>query len=233
MNRDEQRSRATALPPAIRQSKGHSVVYPQEPGGGTWIGGNSRGNFLALLNWYSMEPAKLGAKIRSRGEVIPAVLGEQTAEATELTLQAMTLADIFSFRLVGFFPGERLIREWRWDTKALSALPYAWDRHHWFSSSWSDELAAAQRGAACQRAWQGGLSDPTTWLRKLHASHEPEPGPFSVCVHREDAATVSYTEVRWGPEGLEMRYLTGNPCQPTETFRLAHLQRLLESSKSL
>ena len=233
MNRDEQRSRAAALVPVIRRSAGRSLVYPQEPGGGTWIGGNSRGNLLALLNWYSMEPAKLGAKVRSRGGIIPAILGEDTAESSEATLRDVALTGLFPFRLFGFFPEERLIREWRWDTKVLSAAPYAWDRHHWFSSSWSDDAAAAQRGLACERAWQRGSSDPRTWLRKLHASHEPAPGPFSVCVHREDAATVSYTELHWGREGLEMCYLSGNPCQPTATFHTTHLPMVLASSKSL
>jgi hypothetical protein len=233
MNRDELRSRAAALAPAIRQSKGRVVLYPQEPGGGTWIGGNSRGNLLALLNWYSMEPARPGTKVRSRGEIIPAIVGEETAEATELALRDLPLADLFPFRLFGFFPEERLIREWRWDTKALSVAPCPWDRHHWFSSSWSDDAAAAHRGMVCERAWQKGPSDPRIWLRKLHASHEPEPGPFSVCVHREDASTVSYTELHWGREGLEMCYLPGNPCQPTTTFYTTHLPAPLASSKSL
>ena len=230
MNRDEQRSRAPALAPVIRRSMGCPVVYPQEPGGGTWIGGDSRGNLLALLNWYSMEPAKLGAKVRSRGEIIPAILGKETAEGTDLALRAVALAGLFPFRLFGFFPEERLIHEWRWDTQVLSAAPYAWGRHHWFSSSWSDDLAAVQRGMACERAWQRGSSDPRTWLRELHASHEPAPGAFSVCVHREDAASVSYTELHWGREGLEMCYLSGNPCQPAPTFHTTHLPTLLASS---
>ena len=33
------------------------------------------------------------------------------------------------------------------------------------------------------------------WMRRLHRSHVPAPGPFSICVHREDARTVSYTEI--------------------------------------
>ena len=51
-----------------------------------------------------------------------------------------------------------------------------------------------------------------SWVRNLHQSHDPVPGPFSICVHREDAATVSYTEVCCSEEGISMSYRNGSPC---------------------
>jgi len=232
MNRDEQRTRAAALPPSVHHAEELSLLYPQEPTGGTWIGGNSRGNLLALLNWYSMVPGKLGQKTRSRGELIPQILGEKTAPATVRALEQIPLTGVFPFRLFGFFPEECMIREWRWDTASVATIAYEWSRHHWFSSSWSEERAAAERGAACERTWREGMVDPAGWLRELHAGHDPEPGPFSVCVHREDAATVSYTEVLWGREGLEMRYFSGNPCQATKRLERSYLPALQQSSKA-
>lgn len=217
MNRDEQRVRAAALPPAIRRTGELSALYPQEPGGGTWIGGNSRGNLLALLNWYSMEKKDLGVKNRSRGELIPAMLREAGAESTKLALLQFDFTGIFPFRLFGIFPGERQIREWRWDADRLTAKFHEWGRQHWFSSSWSDARAEAERGSAFERTWRDDLADRSDWLRRLHASHIPEPGPYSICVHREDAATVSYTEVHFGCGELRMRYSPGNPCQSTES----------------
>jgi hypothetical protein len=219
MNRDEQRKRAAAVPPAMRRVGQVSALYPQEPGGGTWIGGNSYGNLLALLNWHSMEKKDLGEKSRSRGELIPAMLGEVDADSTKLALQQFDFTGIYPFRLFGIFPAKQLIREWRWDAERLATKFHEWGRHHWFSSSWSDKRAEAERGNACERMWREDLADHSAWLRRLHASHIPEPGPYSICVHREDAATVSYTEVRCGSGELQMRYSSGNPCQSAESPR--------------
>jgi len=219
MNRDEQRKRAPALAPAIHRTGKLTLLYPREPSGGTWIGGNARGNLLALLNWYSMERGKLPEKSRSRGEIIPIALQETDAESTKRVLKQLNFAGIYPFRLFGFFPAQREIREWRWDAERLAVKFHEWGRHHWFSSSWSDERAEAERGSACERTWREDLADPTGWLRQLHSSHIPEPGPFSVCVHREDAATISCTEVRCGEGELQMRHLSGNPCQAAEPPR--------------
>ena len=224
MNRDEQRSRGAALPPAIHQMGDLALLYPQEAGGGTWIGGNSRGNLLALINWYAVETRGFGEKSRSRGEIIPQMLQETLLEATSDALKHFDFAGIHPFRLFGFFPEERQIREWRWDAKALAVKFHEWSRRHWFSSSWSDERAEAERGSACERTWREDLTDPAAWLRELHASHIPEPGPFSICVHRQDAATISYTEVRWDRGQLQMGYLAGNPCQATHSPRTYILQ---------
>jgi hypothetical protein len=217
MNRDEQRKRAIALPPSIWRADEVSLLCPQESGGGTWIGANSHGNLLAVLNWYSMEKKNLGEKSRSRGELIPALLREPDANSTKLALQHFDFTGIYPFRLFGIFPGERLIREWRWDADRLTTKFHEWGRHHWFSSSWSDERAEVERGDACERMWREDVADHSDWLRQLHASHIPEPGPYSICVHREDAATVSYTEVRYGHGELQMRYSPGNPCQSAES----------------
>lgn len=213
MNRDELRTRPVALAPAICLAGELSFVYPREASGGTWIGANSRGTLLALLNWYSKGTVTLGEKSRSRGEIIPQVLPELGSERTESALRRVDLAGVYPFRLFGFFPGEERIREWRWDAWNLTAADYLWGRHHWFSSSRSEELAEERRGHACARAWRGDPADASAWLRELHASHAPEPGPFSICVHREDAATVSYTEVEWKRGELQMRYRAGNPCE--------------------
>jgi len=63
------------------------------------------------------------------------------------------------------------------------------------------------------------------WLRRLHRSHLPERGPFSICMHRSDAATVSYTEVAVSGQRATMRYKLGPYCSNgamvTKTISLA------------
>ncbi len=217
MNRDEQRTRAAATPPTAHPFADQSHVYPQEPTGGTWIGASSAGNLFALLNWYSVDTSLLGPKQKSRGEIIPGLLPEQNADDAERALSSMQLVGIYPFRLIGIFPNERHVREWRWDGKQLAQHSVAWVRTHWFSSSKSDQQAALQRGDAFAQHWGEGPTDGAEWLRSLHASHIPEPGPFSVCVHREDAATVSFTEVSWQPNELRVMYQPGSPCHSKDS----------------
>ena len=54
MNRDEKRTRPEGClqPREILVAIG--VIYPSEPGGGTWIALNDSGVSLALINWYSV-----------------------------------------------------------------------------------------------------------------------------------------------------------------------------------
>ena len=49
-------------------------------------------------------------------------------------------------------------------------------------------------------------------LRRLHRSHLPKRGPFSICMHRPDAMTISYTEVAVSKQRATMRYKSAPPC---------------------
>ncbi len=119
---------------------------------------------------------------------------------------------VFPFRLLGIFPTERKVLEWSWDGRRIEHLEWPWTRKHWFSSSLSDKSAAAERGRICEMAARDKAVESTSWLRRLHRSHDPVPGPFSICVHRRDAATVSYTEVECSRLSISVSYLSGNPC---------------------
>ncbi len=212
MNRDELLTRRVALPPKRFQRSGMEMVYPSEPSGGTWIACNDRGNLLALLNWNASGSPRLGEKRKTRGLVIPELIGEPDLPAADSHFYQMNLDGLFPFRLVGVFRSERTINEWRWDGVARRKMEFSWARNHWFSSSLSDSLAEEERGHACQAAAGEPAAGSNGWLRRIHRSHVPRPGPFSVCVHRQDAATVSYTEVRCGASQISMDYLDGNPC---------------------
>ncbi len=232
MNRDELHTRAVAEPPSRHDVGACWMLYPQEPGGGTWIGVNSHGTLLALMNANSLngehQPAAgsipsgvglKGAAARSRGEIIPLILQEAGLDETLQALENSSFSGMSAFCLFGFFPRQRAIRQWSWDGVHRVVLAHEWIRNHWYSSSRSDARAKAQRGEALEASWRENLADPATWLRSVHSSHIPEAGAFSVCVHREDAATVSFTEVRYtepgsAPSKLCMTYEPGNPCEP-------------------
>jgi len=225
MNRDELLTRPAALPPEIHEREGMKLVYPREPSGGTWIAANTRGNLLALLNWNEIDMAGLREKRRTRGLVIPeAILGKDVSSTTA-HLDRLSLDGVSPFRLIGAFRNERQLIEWRWDGTGIQQLGWAWARKHWFSSSLSDARATAERGQVCDAAVIDPAVGSPHWLRQVHRSHEPKPGPYSICVHRQDASTVSYTEVECDRSSISMKYLYGSPClkDKFDEFTTVHL----------
>jgi len=212
MNRDEKLTRRHALPPECFDFRGASAVFPRENSGGTWIGCNSHGNLLALLNWNDVVLPFGSATLRSRGLLIPELIGGDDLADTRARYGQLDLSGFLPFRLIGAFLGESLIREWRWDGLRQQEFQFAWAKRHWFSSSVSDALVGRERGQTCENAERDRSMVSVSWVRNLHQSHDPVPGPFSICVHREDAATVSYTEVCCSEEGISMSYRNGSPC---------------------
>jgi len=216
MNRDERLTRELALAPVPITTASLSAVYPRESGGGTWIGSNAAGITFALLNQNPGPQASV--KERSRGEIIPALMESPHFSEAMRRFQQTDLRRLLPFVLVGIFPAEQIISQCQWDGNELKFLRIGWDVRHWFSSGVSDEMARKVRGSTCYEAWRRRDAGSAEWLRGLHASHSPVRGSFSICVHRPDAATVSYTEVAYGGGNLTMRYHAGHPCQALGRF---------------
>lgn len=222
MNRDEQRSRARALPPQAHRINRRTVLFPSEPRGGTWIGLNDAGVTLALINWYRI-PNRVESSAFSRGDLVRAVLSATADAAVTESLAGLPLERTNPFRLLGFFPSHKTVMEWRWDLKAIKVIRHPWQTHLWASSG-SDEPGAQHHRSitfdvALQQRSAGGLP----WLRRLHRSHRPHCGPHSICMHRKDAMTLSYTEVTVSRSTAAMSYKDGSPCrgsQPTESLTI-------------
>src|SRR5262249_32089545 len=81
-----------------------------------------------------------------------------------------------------------------------------------------DEATAEQlRGGTFREAQLEESSGSLSWLRRLHRLHSPHRGAFSMCVHRPDAKTVSYTEVSVSSREGRMRYCAKSPCEHAES----------------
>ncbi len=223
MNRDEKLTRPTGRPPKRKKVNGCTVVSPSEPGGGTWIAVNDHGATLALINWYSIT-ARVGGKAVSRGEVINAMSAAISVDVARAALAGLPLNRINPFRLIGVFPVTGEIVEWRWNLKQLVRKNFPWKSQQWISSGFDEPTAQRERGKTFQRAARQYSTGSLDWLRRLHRSHSPEAGPFSTCMHRADAATVSYTEVTVSSRHSTMRYHAGAPCQSSTCS--SHLLRL-------
>jgi len=219
MNRDEQLTRVQGLPPRRIRAGDRFAVCPSEPGGGTWIALNDSGAALALINWYSIS-ARVATDAVSRGEVVRRTRMSRTPEEAGETLRALPLMRMNPFRLIGVFPTVKEVMEWRWNLRKLARLSHLWCAKQWISSGFDEPKAQRVRTetfrAALDRCSVGNLS----WLRRLHRCHSPQTGPFSICMHRDDAATVSYTEVIVSSGKVVMTYHQGSPCHESSPLSI-------------
>ncbi len=225
MNRDEKITRSAGLPPEIDELGSAKAIYPGDGSGGTWFATNEYGITLALLNWNAVAaPGTPHGKTRSRGRVIPALIGSRSLSDLHEVLRSSSFVGMLPFRLVGIFLSERNIWEWRWDSTRVEVQVHGWESRHWFSSSLSDERAERLRGTACCNAEHEPDVGSVLWLRRLHSSHAGGPGPFSLCVHRDDVKTLSYSEVIVTPGLIEMAHFRGSPCT-METIQAVAMER--------
>jgi hypothetical protein len=231
MNRDERIARDPASPPARLECAGVAAIYPRDIEGGTWIGVNQLGVAFALLNWNDV--GVVHPKVRSRGCVIPSLISAASTRTAATILNRLEPDGLLPFRLIGFFPAERQVIEWRWNQKRLEQEAFIWDSRQWYSSSLSDAQAGIRRGVAHARAQNESDRGSVTWLWRLHASHDPEHRPFSICVHREEVKTVSYTELICTSDQVECRYHSGSPCLPERELRSIAVRRIAAESRPI
>jgi transport and Golgi organization protein 2 len=220
MNRDEKRSRPTASAPEIVRAKYCRAMYPRDVRGGSWIAANEEGVCLALINWHRIEHAPLG-KTATRGCIITALAGARSSQEVTAALMRLTLREYRPFRLVAIVPTEHVVTEWGWNLEFLTRREHRWERQHWFSSGFNEAIAESERARLCERAFGNENGVGLESLRRLHSSHMPKRGPFSICMHRSDAVTVSYTEIVASDGCIVMRYKNGAPCSGNSTSEIS------------
>ncbi len=220
MNRDEQRSRAKGIFPAPRLLGGLPVLGPSEPAGGMWTGANAATGAFALLNWNCTRQgtAKLENPL-SRGLLVKAAAGCRQPADVEAQISQQPLFRIRSFRLLEIFAASKTLREWRWDGQELTRISCAWEPRLWASSSADEAAAQRARQAVFQRALTREGAGSLEWLRALHRTHLPEKGALSICMHRKEAATVSYTETEINGERIQTRYFDGPLCKSGQWWK--------------
>lgn len=210
MNRDEKVDRCAALAPTIVKLENRHAVFPSEPTGGTWISANDAGVCLALINWHRVERQPKN-HIVSRGKIVRALASKTGTDEIADSIGKLPLRKLRPFRLIAIVPSEKLVTEWRWNLQSLAVRDHKWQSQHWFSSSFDERRAELERKRVCDAARSRQFKRNLAWLRQLHRSHSPRRGPFSICMHRRDGRTVSYTEVSVSKKRATMRYKPG-PC---------------------
>lgn len=172
-----------------------------------------------LINWYS-KPQLTDRPAFSRGLIIPTLLASKSSSEAALLLRSLPLSKLSPFRLFLIHAVEQSITSLSSDGIGLEELNHPWEQSHWFSSGYDEPKATKIRGEVSEGA--SGESDAGTlsWLRRLHRSHDPEEGPFSICMHREDAYSVSMTEITVSEGKANLTYQEGSPCREAAGLRL-------------
>jgi len=228
-NRDESRQRPRGLPPRRLTRGGRAFLAPRDPdGGGSWIGVNDAGLTLCLLNAAEGNPSRLVPNPRSRGRVLWEMfhLDDTRTVGEHLATDDKQLDDVRAFHLVAIEPGKSgrhaLAVRFRWDGEKLYHDEH--DGPGLFVSSSLDPSGVARGRSEAWRMLITRVPNPDrdtlgAWL----ASHEPERGPFSICMHRPDARTVSRTLVNVDSQKIELAYLDDAPCSPASQEFTLHL----------
>ncbi len=217
-NRDERRTRAVGLPPRALRKADLAYLSPIDPdSGGTWFAATERGLVLTLLNrTVDGQPPTAGR--RSRGSLIPELVGARDLAEVATLLAALDLADCAPFRLFADLPGTPALGA-VWDGQRLMTQPITTAAGLLCSSSRGDHEVTRVRSllwtARSREREALGLEE----LRRFHRSHLPTRSAASVCMHREDAATVSHLEVLRSPDEIQIAYFSGSPCSAGEPER--------------
>lgn len=213
MNRDERRTRAPALPPVLVDAGGLPGLMPVDgDAGGTWISVNDRGHALALLNRWEESPHDAGTPFVSRGLLVRDLAGLSGSDDLRTALTGALLSRYRPFTLVSIVPAAApVLFEWNGlELGHATAAQPGLIR----TSSGSDQVGVERsRGALFSAAREApeGLTPPA--LALLHRSHQPEKGALSVCMHRDDANTVSFSLITVSGGSVLFRYVPGPPCE--------------------
>lgn len=214
-NRDELKTRRIALPPSLKERNGVKYIAPTDAdAGGSWLCVNQFGLSLGLLNYYhgktdNSNPAK---EYISRGLLLNSLVDSAAQSEAIQRLNHLDLSDYRPFILTIWEPG-KTVAACTWDHSRESAQVIKNVIFPLSSSSFNSGQVIGDRRALFQKLASDHHRVDTDFLISFHHSHLPEPGPYSVCMHREDAQTVSLSGVSVTPEKIEFYYTPGPPCQ--------------------
>ena len=210
-NRDERHTRKPALPARVHERGDVRYIAPIDGDrGGSWIGVNQFGLSLCLLNRYQdSEQSATGSK-ESRGLLLAGLMDAQSRAEVHFRVLETDLSRFEPFTLVALEPQEKaLVVHWTgreclsaWDGEAAMPL----------TSSSYDPVGAGKSRIRCFEHLVGGPGKTAELLFRFHASHEPVRGPYSTCMHRNDARTVSFSWIRVVAGKIEFRYHPEAPC---------------------
>ena len=209
-NRDERISRSRADLPTSQHLSGVQYLSPTDSdAGGTWIAANQFGVTVCLLNHYQFEQIETYKNWISRGEIVRQFAVTSNLLDAEAAFNMLDLDDYRAFRMF-------LI-----DRHGENRL-CVWDGHlarveRNVTTPKSSSSVDAKRVKAMRRNLFEDMnlveSKNVDDYINYHASHMPSRSKESVCMHRADANTVSFSHVSVSTQSVSFRYADGSPCE--------------------
>lgn len=225
-NRDEKRTRGAARSPQIYSRDQVQFIAPIDAdAGGTWIATNEYGVTVCLLNAYPGQGMRQTPASESRGKIPIYLAAARSIDQVDEQLHRMDLSGFARFRLLAMEPNRPV---WcsEWTGSKLACEFDADSRMPITSSSFKTAEVEAARRAVFED--QIGSRSPVTLsaLERFHADHGPEASGHSVCMHRPDAQTVSFSRVTVSSNQVRLDYSPDSPCRamPPTTLSLQRLQ---------
>lgn len=218
-NRDEQRSRPEARPPQVFDGPGLPYLSPVDPqAGGTWIFTNAAGITACLLNAYSLESQTPPGTLTSRGNLMKTLTTCPSLEYLENQLaQSLSSQSFAPFHLLALDTwANTTFHLWNGKQLKLHPLPQA----PFFSTT-----SHSPKTVLPARLNQFQATTPTTAsLRQLHLSPGQPADATTIKMSRDDAKTVSFTQVTVTPDCTQMHYAprpSDGDFAPIKTLELA------------
>ena len=205
-NRDERRTRPTALPPAVSHAGGLRIIAPTDPASqGTWIACSEIGLAIALLN---VNPPDADARVppRSRGTIIPALVGSRSLDEVTARARRIEQGDYAPYRLIAIHAGEDdvleavpmsgVIRRWPLDAPRMFTSSGLGDHH----------VEGPRRQLFEETVLPGGPADWRERQDRFHAHRWRDRLSVSVHMARAEAWTVSRTAIEIDDARIVMSY---------------------------
>lgn len=220
-NRDERNSRRPALGPRQRERNGVKFVAPVDGDhGGSWIGANEFGLSLCLLNRYGGLELQAKQNAISRGLLLLDLLDSPHVEQIKSRVNELAFDRFRPFNLLALSPQQSALVEW---TGSEYSIVDDVDRLVPLTST-----SLTEPGIAIARQQQFAALTATQTIHEglldtFHRGHLPDRGAYSVCMHRDDAATVSMSKIKLSQDEIVFEYEADSPCKRNAvvTIRMA------------
>lgn len=218
-NRDELHARSTAKPPSIHEQGNCKAVYPVDPdSGGTWIAVNEAGFVFFLLNYYHSKGTSAAVTLQSRGGIIPALACITTEEGMRDQLKSFNSQGYTPFTLVVIHPRttNEMVLTWNGKTSRLQTTKKT--SQVLSSSSYDTEKVLRSRRDLFYRRRDEKKLEKLSAFEDYHKSHVPSKGAYSVCMHRGNGETKSFSHIIVREAHVVFEYFEGSPCQAKQPF---------------
>ena len=211
VNRDELRTRLPSLSPTRHRQGDTRYLAPTDgAAGGTWVAVNEFGLSLCLLNDYSASARLTAEEFTSRGHLVTDLIRARDLGDLDALWSSRALSSYRPCKLLALTPGHQA-RLLTWNGESPNTVDEA-VAPPLCSSSFDEAAASRVRAELYGEMTSDAATDPRKTHLRFHQSHRPERGPYSMCMHRPDAVTVSFTVVEVTPGEISMAYAHGAPC---------------------